>query len=304
MWYNNNFYTDNEVFNYLTDFPSYGPKGRMLVIDANPEPYREPNMVAAGYNNEGGNVAHRSQMRDATFTLSDTVNFTMTSTYPKTTTVFTTQFPGKPAVSTFSGALGYYPGAENVPGGPVGQAAPRWMTKQWDASAVMPAKDFYSVKAPGYTDGNRFRFGCSLNAAGQVLCYSYATGLGYNGGTGNPGDHDIQYGWRVELIQEAADHTWAKVRVYNLVASYLSSAEPTVRQPITFTNLSTGLGPQSYLWDFGDGVTSTLTSPTHTFSTGGNHTVTLTVQTPNGSDQSVEVIAVLEYKLFLPTIRR
>ncbi len=57
VWYNNNFYNDNEIFNYLTDFPGYGPKGRMLVVDSHPEPYRYPDLVAQGYNNEGGNLA-------------------------------------------------------------------------------------------------------------------------------------------------------------------------------------------------------------------------------------------------------
>ena len=59
VWYNNNFYNDNEIFNYLTDFPGYGPKGKMLVVDSHPEPYRYPDLVAQGYNNEGGNLAHR-----------------------------------------------------------------------------------------------------------------------------------------------------------------------------------------------------------------------------------------------------
>jgi hypothetical protein len=35
-WYNNNFYTDNEVESYLFDSPSLGPKGRMLVVDSHP----------------------------------------------------------------------------------------------------------------------------------------------------------------------------------------------------------------------------------------------------------------------------
>ena len=30
----------------------------MLVVDSHPEPYREPDLVAAGYNNEAGNVAY------------------------------------------------------------------------------------------------------------------------------------------------------------------------------------------------------------------------------------------------------
>ncbi|HSR30555.1 MAG TPA: M6 family metalloprotease domain-containing protein, partial [Anaerolineae bacterium] len=73
VWYNNNFYTDNEVWSYLFDEPSVGPKGRMLVVDAHPEPYRDPDMVALGFDNEGGNLTTRGQMRDAPFTLADTV---------------------------------------------------------------------------------------------------------------------------------------------------------------------------------------------------------------------------------------
>jgi immune inhibitor A len=217
VWYNNNSKTDNEVFNYLNEYPGFGPKGRMLVVDSHPDPYREPDIVAAGYDNEAGNVTSRSQMRDAPFTLQDTVGFTYTTVYafPITTTLFTNYFDGRPAVSTFNDALGYYPGAEFVPGGPVGQTTPRWMTKQWDASVTVPSTEFYGIKAPGYTDGNRMRFDCSLNDLGQVLCYSYATGLGYDGGTGNPGDINGQYGWHVQVIQEAADHTWATVKIWN-----------------------------------------------------------------------------------------
>ncbi len=47
VWYNNNFYSDNEIFNYLTDYPGFGPKGKMLVVDSHPEPYRYPDLLAA-----------------------------------------------------------------------------------------------------------------------------------------------------------------------------------------------------------------------------------------------------------------
>jgi PKD repeat protein len=48
--------------------------------------------------------------------------------------------------------------------------------------------------------------------------------------------------------------------------------------PITvrFTDLSTG-GPTGWSWDFGDGTSSSLRSPSHTFTRGGTFPVTLTV---------------------------
>ncbi len=114
-------------------------------------------------------------------------------------------------MSTFHDAWGYYPGAEFVPGGPVGQTSQRWMTKQWDASTVVPAKQSYGVKAPGYNGTDRFRFGCSTNAIGQVLCYSYATGLGYAGGSGNPGDYNVDYGWHVQILSQTEQTATLKI---------------------------------------------------------------------------------------------
>ncbi len=213
VWYNNNAYSDNEVFNYLTDYPGFGPKGRMLVVDANPDPYRNPYMVSLGYNNEAGNVAHRGLMRDAPFSLADSVPFTMKDTYAITSSVLTASYAGRPAVSAFHDAWGYYPGAENVPGGPVGQTTPRWMTKEWDASAVVPSTEFYGIKAPGYTGGTRFRFGCSLNSIGQNLCYAYGSGIGFDGGSGNPGDVMGQYGWHAQILDQTL--FTATVRVWN-----------------------------------------------------------------------------------------
>ncbi|WP_292546836.1 PKD domain-containing protein [Methanoregula sp.] len=45
---------------------------------------------------------------------------------------------------------------------------------------------------------------------------------------------------------------------------------------VTFTDQSTG-APTSWLWDFGDGTTSTSQNPTHPYSTTGSDTVTYTV---------------------------
>ncbi|MBK9400322.1 MAG: PKD domain-containing protein [Bacteroidetes bacterium] len=51
---------------------------------------------------------------------------------------------------------------------------------------------------------------------------------------------------------------------------------------VQFINTSTGLTPQVF-WDFGDGTTSTLTSPSHQFSQPGIYSVCLTVSDTSGN---------------------
>ena len=60
---------------------------------------------------------------------------------------------------------------------------------------------------------------------------------------------------------------------------------------ISFTDTSAGDG-LAYLWDFGDGSTSTLRNPTHTFQAGA-WSVTLTVENENGSDQTSATIVAI-----------
>ncbi len=52
---------------------------------------------------------------------------------------------------------------------------------------------------------------------------------------------------------------------------------------VSFTNLGSGQ-ISSYRWSFGDGATSTLANPSHTYSTKGRYTVALTVTGSGGSD--------------------
>lgn len=52
--------------------------------------------------------------------------------------------------------------------------------------------------------------------------------------------------------------------------------------PAQFNDLSTSETGLSYLWDFGDGTTSTEQNPNHVFSNSGNYSVSLTISTSSG----------------------
>ncbi len=67
----------------------------------------------------------------------------------------------------------------------------------------------------------------------------------------------------------------------------VSGSSPT----FTFTDNSTNAS--TWAWTFGDGNTSNIASPTHTYSTSGTYTVTLIVTNACGADTATETVTVL-----------
>ena len=61
-------------------------------------------------------------------------------------------------------------------------------------------------------------------------------------------------------------------------------------QTVNFTNTSNG--GSTYLWDFGDGGTSTQANPSHTYATGGVYTVTLTTTNDCGSTTATHTVSL------------
>ena len=213
VWHHDSFYADNEIANYLNLAPSFGPKGRMLVVDAHPEPYRDPYWLAQGYACERANVFGRALMRDAPFSLSNAPAFFLKPPYVKVAT----NFAGRSGVPQFSDALGYYPGLEKaiLPGGDTN----RWMTVQWDAGRVIPRAGNYAVKAPGYPAGSNFWYVLQEKATSgtnQFMQYTtnlVAGGTTPAGGSGNPGATGAAYGWNVRILSQTP--TQALVRIWN-----------------------------------------------------------------------------------------
>jgi PKD repeat protein len=73
--------------------------------------------------------------------------------------------------------------------------------------------------------------------------------------------------------------------------SFVPNGSPVVGQEVQFRDTSSG-GPASWMWDFGDGQTSTLANPTHVFQAPGIFIVTLTATNASGSSRTTQSLIV------------
>ncbi|MCS6991958.1 MAG: PKD domain-containing protein [Chitinophagales bacterium] len=76
---------------------------------------------------------------------------------------------------------------------------------------------------------------------------------------------------------------------YTLSAYFIASSDSVcIKELVTFTNLTTNTypGTPSYLWDFGDGTTSTNVNASHAWFLPGTYTVTLTATESSGTYSS------------------
>lgn len=132
---------------------------------------------------------------------------------------------------------------------------------------------------------------------GPVTCtWNYGDGFS---GTGTTSTHTYTASgfYNVTLSVTNADGCVASltkvsyIEVYTPAAVFLTAATTYFCTPpgnAVFTNMTTGFGPFSYVWRFGDGSpTSTVTNPLHTYPLPGSYTVTLQVTDGHGCTDSL-----------------
>lgn len=132
---------------------------------------------------------------------------------------------------------------------------------------------------------------------------------------------DFGDGTRITTNAPIVPHTFAATGTYNVKlylddTTYCNSPDSVVQQlrvasvlvaqfetpaigcsPYTAVFNNTSLGGQQFLWDFGDGTTSTQAYPTHLYTNTGTYTVRLTATdnfTCNKTDDTTATITVIE----------
>lgn len=95
------------------------------------------------------------------------------------------------------------------------------------------------------------------------------------------------YHWRVQAVDQAYGGSWwspSKIFEVKNVQAFFSSDEVCLGLPSHFTDQSVATkGIASWLWDFGDGTTSSIQNPQHTYATSGTFSVKLTITDTEGA---------------------
>ncbi len=111
----------------------------------------------------------------------------------------------------------------------------------------------------------------------------------------NTGSYSVRLIVENELL--CRDTVYNTINISKPVAGFMASSNTSCPQnPIQFTDTSLTMGQTiiSWLWDFGDGLTSTLSNPAHAFDNQGNYTVKLIITTDqNCTDSTTAIISIL-----------
>jgi len=134
---------------------------------------------------------------------------------------------------------------------------------------------------------------------------------------GSPTSWLWDFGDGTSAVAKNPSHAFAAAGLYNVTLTVASGAEtksmsrpvtvtstavldasftfnptsPVDGQAVLFTDTSTG-SPTSWLWDFGDGTSSSSQSPNHTYMSAGSYNTILTVANGSNSDSMSQTIGV------------
>jgi len=144
----------------------------------------------------------------------------------------------------------------------------------------------FPVSFTGHVSGTvpvtyTWTFGDGVGATGPTVTHAYAT-------TGT-------FTVTMEATNDCGQVELARaVRVAGLPqARFTSNAPVCLGEPAVFDNLSTGVPPLFFHWDLGDGITSTLENPTHTYALAQIYTATLAVTNSYGTSAATHTVEVL-----------
>jgi immune inhibitor A len=195
VWYRDATYgRQNHVLNNLSDLPSTGAKGGLLLVDSHFDPLRRDDSATPD-TSALKNLPSRPQSSNVAFGLKPTKPFTECITGEDTTVEFCTDFGAQAPVRTFTDDAGWYPGIE--------LNNDSLFYRDNDASTVVP-----SVGNSPYTVR-------MVDEQGEYVpeLFGEDFGIGAITGTGNPADDGVGYGTVIHLKKAFKGNTSALIQI-------------------------------------------------------------------------------------------
>jgi len=194
VWYRDTAYGDsNQVTSNLTNLPSYGAKGGLLLVDSHFDPLRRTGAAAEIDPSVTKNISSRAQSSNAAFGLTPTLPFKdclVDADFNEACTDIAAQAP----IKSFTDDQGWVAGLELRDG--------QLFNRLRDASVVVPSVDGapYSTRV--------------VNPDGTPATDLYGHDLGFTTlGTGNPADAGVGYGTVVTVKKSLQNNTAALLTV-------------------------------------------------------------------------------------------
>ncbi len=169
-----------------------------------------------------------------------------------------------------------------------------WNTSDTSSSIIITTSGTYSVTSTNscFSASDNIIIDNGTNpissiSGDTIICQNEATLLTASGGdsymwsNGSNLDNitvsDDEQGYVVAMNGCGNDTAYFHVHDYGVYSSFTSDFVNGTTAPITinFNNTSSG-NITNYMWSFGDNETSTITNPSHTYTTNGEYIVTLT----------------------------
>ncbi len=146
-------------------------------------------------------------------------------------------------------------------------------------SGKVPLAVGFTDQSTGSPDGWAWDFGDGSTSSAQNPVHTYTS----------PGTYTVRF----VASNGAGSNSETKVYYITVDAAFqppgasFTGIHPTNTQPMTIQFIDRSSGPPTaWSWDFGDGGTSDLQNPIHTFSNPGTYPVTLVVSNPAGSSET------------------
>ena len=130
-------------------------------------------------------------------------------------------------------------------------------------------------------------------SSGVVTNWTWDFGDGTTSNAHNPGHTYAGYGdYSVTITVRGPGGQDSRTKVLHLRAAPVANFTGVIQSDgltVKWQDLSTGYVAH-WLWDFGDGATSSAQNPSHTYATAGDYQVTLTVRGAGSRDSRTKVL--------------